>query len=573
MPVEEKRAGSRWYEEARDYTLRLVKISSVSPGEGERLVAQEVVNMLKEGGLEAAYTAIGLDAIEHDAYKRENAYAFLRGQSAQTVVLLGHIDTVETGDYRQLEPWAIDPESLAVRLPELCALAPDLEADLARYPDDWMFGRGTIDMKCGVAAMIAVTRYLAASWHTSPLPLSIVLLATADEENESAGVLQAVRFLRRLQREYGLTYPGLINTDYTNERYAGDPQRYVYAGTVGKLLPSFLVVGREAHVGEPFAGADANLLAAELIRHLSMCDELCDVAQGQATPPPVTLRAADLKAHYDVQLPFMAYFYLNVLTLTTGPGELLQRLLARAEEVMSALMARIDEVEQRWARASGRCERAGANRPRSCAVLTYAELYQDTSERLGATSVQAALAAEGERLPADLDKRERSWQLVQRLWALSGRSGPAVVIYYSPPYYPHVRPSRGALDDAIAGVARAHPALRLAQHDYYPYISDMSYLRLDEGLDVTPLKLNMPVWQEREPGAAPTPGAYSLPLEDMRALNLPVVNFGPYGRGAHQSGERVLMSYSFGIFPQLLYETIERLGQMDLTASAAPEER
>jgi arginine utilization protein RocB len=39
-----------------------------------------------------------------------------------------------------------------------------------------------------------------------------------------------------------------------------------------------------------------------------------------------------------------------------------------------------------------------------------------------------------------------------------------------------------------------------------------------------------------------------------------VINLGPYGRGVHQSGEGVLMSYSFGILPQLIYEVIERLG-------------
>ena len=48
-------------------------------------------------------------------------------------------------------------------------------------------------------------------------------------------------------------------------------------GTIGKLLPSFLVVGAESHVGEPFEGLDANLLAAELIADLSMNDALCDV--------------------------------------------------------------------------------------------------------------------------------------------------------------------------------------------------------------------------------------------------------------------------------------------------------
>ena len=47
----------------------------------------------------------------------------------------------------------------------------------------------------------------------------------------------------------------------------------------------------------------------------------------------------------------------------------------------------------------------------------------------------------------------------------------------------------------------------------------------------------------------------------MRQLNLPVVNLDPYGKGAHQPGERVLMSYAFGALPQLLDEVIEHLAR------------
>ena len=89
----------------------------------------------------------------------------------------------------------------------------------------------------------------------------------------------------------------------------------------------------------------------------------------------------------------------------------------------------------------------------------------------------------------------------------------------------------------------------------------MSYLRLDPGMDITIFKDNMPVWQDTDShsDAPMRPGSYHLPFKDIQELGLPIVNFGPYGFGAHQRGERVLMSYSFGELPQLLYETIEAL--------------
>ncbi len=542
-----------WYEEVKDYTLRLVAIRSVSPSQQENRVAEEVLRLLCDGGLASVYTAYGLDALEDDPYQRQNAYAFLRGNSSKMVILLGHIDTVDTKDYGPLEEFALDPLALTAKQQQF--LAEDVVlADAA----DWLYGRGVADMKSGVAANIAVMRRLAQLARASVLPLSVLLLATPDEENESAGVLQAVRFLRRLQDQYQLDFVGAVNTDYTTALYAGDPHHYVYTGTVGKLLPSYLCVGRESHVGDPFKGVDANLLMAELIRDVSMNDDLCDRARGEITSPPVTLHATDLKSHYDVQLPFMAYFYLNVLTFSTDPQTLLVRLKSRAEGVLASLLAKLDETERRWLEASQDAMHTEMQ-ARSGQVFTYAEIYEEVVQRLGRERVEAELEQEWQRWPATLDKRERSLYGVRRLWAISGKRGPAVVLYYAPPYYPHAEAVPGALHDAVLAVAQAHPEAQLKLREYYPYLSDMSYLRLDAGVDLLALKANMPVWYEQGSDIMKRPGSYYLPLEAIQQLNIPVVNFGPYGRGVHQRDEGLATSYSFGLLPQLLYETVLRL--------------
>lgn len=324
-------------------------------------------------------------------------------------------------------------------------------------------------------------------------------------------------------------------------------------------MPSFLVIGQASHAGEPFDGIDANLLAAELIRDLSMNDELCDSVRGQTTPPPVTLKAADLKTGYDAQLPFAAYFYLNILTISTMPDELLERLRRRAEAALQRVLHHIDDVEQRWRSAAGSSARTEWLVPRSGTVLTYAELKRELAQRLGHERVEAELAAAWESMPVGLDARGRSLYLVRRLWMVSGRRGPAVVIYYSPPYYPPVGATSGLLHSVVHTVAAAHPELNLKVQEYFPLISDMSYLRLDPRIDMAALTRNIPGWQG--PGAPRRRGAYSLPLAAIQELDLPGVNLGPYGHGAHQPGERVLMSYSFGTLPQLLFEVIERLGE------------
>jgi arginine utilization protein RocB len=289
-----------------------------------------------------------------------------------------------------------------------------------------------------------------------------------------------------------------------------------------------------------------------------MNDALCDVIGSQRTPPPVTLHATDLKTQYDVQLPLMAYFYLNVLTFTTTPAELLERLRQRSSAALERVLTRISQAERRW---SGT---ATPRPPRPARVLSYAELLALASEKHGAQPVQAALAEEWERAlrgpdGAQRDARERSLALTRRLWQLSGLVGPAVVIFYAPPYYPHLAKRAGAFQDAVEAIAASHAEERLQAAEFYPYLSDMSYLRADAAVDLAGLIVNMPLWQE---GDQPRrPGGYGLPLAAIRALDLPFVNLGPYGRAVHQRGERVLMSYSFGVLPQLIVEIIEHLAR------------
>src|SRR5437764_632230 len=150
-----------WFDTVRSYTEQLVSIRSVGPGIGESQVAQAILDLLHEDDLGLVYTASGLDPLENDPYGRHNAYAFLRGSSQATVVLLGHLDTVDTQDYGELEQWALDPHELASRSD---LLLPEGERHINTH--DWMFGRGAADMKSGLAVNIALIRHIAQSART-----------------------------------------------------------------------------------------------------------------------------------------------------------------------------------------------------------------------------------------------------------------------------------------------------------------------------------------------------------------------------------------------------------------------
>src|SRR5436305_6165496 len=123
----------------------------------------------------------------------------------------------------------------------------------------------------------------------------------------------------------------------------------------------------------------------------------------------------------------MAYFYLNVLTFSTGPGELLARLRQRAQAVLERTLRRIDVAEHRWVRTSGDPVRQERLEPYSGIVLTYADLYTEAGQQLGEKAVEAELASAWESFPGGLDARERCLRLVRHLWTLSGKQGPVIV--------------------------------------------------------------------------------------------------------------------------------------------------
>jgi arginine utilization protein RocB len=347
----------------------------------------------------------------------------------------------------------------------------------------------------------------------------------------------------------------LINTDYIAPRYPGDSERPIYTGSVGKLLPLFYIVGKATHVGDPYDGIDANLISAELVRDLSMNPLLVDHVRGEQTPPPVTLHMADLKTTYNVQTAFAAWFYLNVLTLTTTPEKLLGALQRTAQRSLNHVLGRLGKDYR------ARRRDLAAPLPAhlvSGAAYTYQELLRLAVERVGAEAVASTMAAAHAACPASMDSREATLRLVAALWDLAARPAPGIVIAFAPPYYPHIAQQPGPLLDAVRAVAARHADQGVALREFFPLLSDLSYMRLDASNHPEALIANMPLWTEGE--RDPTLAGYSLPFATIQDAEIAgVVNIGVYGIGGHQRGERVYMPYSFQTVPQMVYETILEL--------------
>ena len=96
----------------------------------------------------------------NDPLGRFSVVASLKGEkcsSDKTVVMIGHTDTVGISDYGDLKDLATQPDKLIEALKNV-TISNDAKKDLESA--NWLFGRGILDMKCGVAIIIAIMEHI-----------------------------------------------------------------------------------------------------------------------------------------------------------------------------------------------------------------------------------------------------------------------------------------------------------------------------------------------------------------------------------------------------------------------------
>jgi arginine utilization protein RocB len=541
-----------WLDQVRELTLALVRFPSVTNTPGEVAFAQYLYDLLAARPYFATSSGdLRIERAPDDPHGRSNVFALVRGAGPETLLLTGHYDIVSVANYGDLAPYACDPEALLPRLlADLEAAAPSPAERLAL--DDlrsgaFMPGRGALDMKSGIAVGIAVLDRFAQLVGRRG---NLLLIATPDEEQTSEGMRAAAARLPALAAEWGLEPIAAINLDSAIDHGDGRDGQAIFMGSVGKLLPSVYLVGRDTHAGAPFDGVGANLLAAEVTRRIECNPALADQAEGEVAPPPVSLKQTDLKQGYDVTTPATAWCYYNLLTHSWSPSQVLAQIVSEVQQALNSAIGLLGERARRYAEIAGGEAADPAWRPQT---LTFAELKRLALDRGGAAA-RAALAELAEQLRDDpsVDLPLYCRQMTELLWRHSGLAGPAAVVGFASLYYPRVfvgdTPGRQAR--LRAAVERQAAALTEATgisvriRPFFPGISDMSFLGCaDAPEELALVGENTPAWGSR----------LRFDYASARQLDVPVINVGPWGRDYHQRLERVYMPYSFGILPELVW--------------------
>src|SRR5699024_10146699 len=269
-------------EDILSITKKLVGIESIVNTDGEQDIATFIYNHLAAHPYFAENRSqLVMEQTINDERKRYNVLAYVKGTkgvSNRPVVLTGYMDTVGVDDFNKQRELAFSPEDWMKFLQD-----EKITEQAKEHLDsgDWLFGRGVLDMKSGLATNMYLLTYYAE--HPELLDGNLVFIAECDEEDSSHGILSALKTLKKWKKEQGFEYVAAINSDFVAPAYEGDENRYVYKGTVGKLLPSFFITSEETHVGSAFDGLDPNFIAAELTKQINYNPELSDTALGEST--------------------------------------------------------------------------------------------------------------------------------------------------------------------------------------------------------------------------------------------------------------------------------------------------
>ncbi|MEC5422325.1 M20/M25/M40 family metallo-hydrolase [Virgibacillus sp. C22-A2] len=530
-------------EELTDLLCSLVNHQSITGTNAEIALAEYLHHLLAQKAyFQTNESYLNLHPLE-DGRRLLTAFVEGKGKKKDTIILLSHFDVVGIEDYGSLQNLAFHPRELTEEMNTIKGDLPlAVQADLES--GDWLFGRGTMDMKAGIALHLSMLERAI----DGEFDGNILFLTVPDEEVNSQGMLTALPVLEQVKKKYDLTFSACLNGEPMFSKYPGDPSYYVYTGSIGKVLPGFYCYGKESHVGEPFAGINPNLMVSFLSQQLELNESFIEKIDDEVTPPPVSLMQRDLKEEYSVQTPHAAIAMYNVLYLKQTFKEINEKLLVGAQKAAIEIESYVHEKAANFAEIASDFTIPALK----VNVVMYEDLYKEAVERFG----EEEITRRQNLLVNQRDKGDRDFStlLVQELAAMCKDLAPMIVLFYSPPFYPAVSSNNDPYIENVMSYVKKytkkHHDIDLTVSEFFTGLSDLSFVGpVSSNSKLNQLTTNMPLQNN----------GFVFPEDIMEQLTMPILNIGPLGKDPHQWTERLELDYSFDYLPEILNEAIHQL--------------
>lgn len=489
--------------------------------------------------------------IPGDPFGRKIPYGFLEGKSKETVVLSGHFDVVSAEEYGLAEPFAYDP--FGVLTEKLSNMELDERARADLDSGEWLWGRGSCDMKGGLAIHAALFEEYAKKAYEGRLEGSIIFMPVPDEESYSAGMRHGSHILSELKRKYGLNYKLFIDPEPT--ALEGESQ-VLSIGSVGKCMPTILVQGKKGHAGHFFDGLSALSIISRILNSINGSAEFCDTEGTESTVPPTWFKLRDMKEVYDVSIPHRACGYFTVFSFYTTPSEIMEKVKAICSR---AVDKELEDMNKAYGKFNSVCGRENRHIFYKYKVLDFAELAEKLRQERGETfdSFYNELKRKvSEQVKTgELSYPDATLAVMEKLLDLSGLQEPVVLIGFAPPYYApvhsdKVRGKEGYGTKAFEFVKQQSEkkfGRKVLKENYFMGISDLSYSAVTAPFDYRSYSDNTPMWGEE----------YSIDFTCIGELEMPSIIYGPAGLEYHQYTERVNKKSMLEEVPEITQKLIE----------------
>ena len=483
---------------------------------------------------------------ENDILNRHVVWALKDNYVKDTIILISHYDAAPIDNYGPLAKYALNPEMLRKELKNI-----DLD-DLAKEDlqnDDWLWGRGSCDMKAGIA--INLNTILTNKSKKN----NILFLSVSDEENISYGMRSATNLLYDLKEKYNLNYKLLILTEPHQRKNLNTFN--IHCGSVGKIMPLIFVKGKVSHVSNILTGLNPIPLLNELVNSLDLNKDFCFSDKGSLTSPPTVLGVKDLRQSYDVSIPEMsaAYFNMNFFK-NVSIENILDKILELSKETVKNYLFKLKSVYKNFNDTSLEVPHIE--------VLSYREFKNIYLNKLN--NINCILASIYKEIDSKVNSQQMNLQessiyLITRLVKECNINHPIVIIGAIPPYYSAVNNDYiinnkyenninisnylSSTIDSIKEILSKYN-LDLEIEPYFMGISDLSYTSCTEPLSEKQLLDNLIV----------SPNLYTIDFEKISKLNIPSINIGPFGKNLHENTERVYLKDVLQHIPEILNNII-----------------
>lgn len=272
------------YDKMAEHLLReMVPYQTVNEPGNEKPLAGFIA-----GRLEAEGFAVEIQEI---AENRANVVARI-GDSDRKVILSGHLDVVPAGDGWSVEPFMVTEQ------------------------EGRLYGRGTCDMKGGIAAMMAAAIKIKREGRLADAEL--VLAFVADEEINGTGTKH---------------FAACFEKGRDNLVVLGEPtENQIFVAHRGVVRLRIAIKGKQCHSGRPEDGINALTMMGRFLVEVERLNQKKQGLIQQILPPPTVAATRAKGGIKDNVVPGTAEV---VLDFRTVPGDTAEALMAETDAVLN----------------------------------------------------------------------------------------------------------------------------------------------------------------------------------------------------------------------------------------------